>query len=255
MGQGCDLGPPGSDGCRGRERGRSGRARGRARLVRAARRSCGSHSIRPSPDQLRRSTKLMGCWWQPTALNWSRSRNCTATCPTTARTRSRPPPPRSPEGPRWTGCGPCSGRSAACPTACELVARIGGVAFYDDSKATAPARHDRGRPRVPVRRADRRRTQQGTRSVRSLRGHRPGPRRWSASATSASEVLAAFGDRPGRVATSMGEAVRAAHAMARPGDVVLLSPGCASFDWYGSYGERGDHFRSEVEALVLEDPT
>ena len=37
---------------------------------------------------------------------------------------------------------------------------------------------------------------------------------------------------------------------ARPGDAVVLSPGCASFDWYGSYAERGDHFAG----LVRERP-
>jgi len=47
----------------------------------------------------------------------------------------------------------------------------------------------------------------------------------------------------------MGDAVRAAAAVARPGDAVLLSPGCASFDWYRSYAERGDDFAACVRAL------
>ena len=59
----------------------------------------------------------------------------------------------------------------------------------------------------------------------------------------APDVAAAFdGIRPVRTATSMDEAVDAAASLARSGDVVLLSPACASFDWYGSYGERGDDF-------------
>ena len=60
------------------------------------------------------------------------------------------------------------------------------------------------------------------------------------------EVVTAFeGLRPIAVASSMAEAVRLAADFARPGDVVLLSPACASFDWYpgGGYPARGDDFK------------
>jgi UDP-N-acetylmuramoylalanine--D-glutamate ligase len=51
-------------------------------------------------------------------------------------------------------------------------------------------------------------------------------------------------------AGSMGEAVRTAQANARPGDVVLLSPACASFDMFRNYGHRGDVFAQAVRSLV-----
>jgi len=50
-------------------------------------------------------------------------------------------------------------------------------------------------------------------------------------------------------ALSMQEAVEKARLLAQSGDVVLLSPGCASFDWFSSYEERGNAFRAAVLAL------
>jgi UDP-N-acetylmuramoylalanine--D-glutamate ligase len=51
-------------------------------------------------------------------------------------------------------------------------------------------------------------------------------------------------------ADSMEEAVRTAAAIAEPGDVVLLSPGCASFDMFRSAEHRGDAFAEAVRGLT-----
>jgi UDP-N-acetylmuramoylalanine--D-glutamate ligase len=58
---------------------------------------------------------------------------------------------------------------------------------------------------------------------------------------------------PVKVADSMPGAVATAFQDAGPDEIVLLSPGCASFDWYGSYAERGDDFRRAVEELKKKD--
>lgn len=48
------------------------------------------------------------------------------------------------------------------------------------------------------------------------------------------------------------EAVKQAVAQAVPGDVVLLSPACASFDQFRDYETRGEHFRQIVNALTAD---
>ena len=57
---------------------------------------------------------------------------------------------------------------------------------------------------------------------------------------------------PARRCGTMERAVAAAAAAARPGESVLLSPACASFDQYSSFAERGDHFQHLVSALAEE---
>ncbi|MCZ6799328.1 MAG: UDP-N-acetylmuramoyl-L-alanine--D-glutamate ligase, partial [Nitrospirae bacterium] len=49
--------------------------------------------------------------------------------------------------------------------------------------------------------------------------------------------------------SSLQEAVELASREAHEGDVVLLSPACASFDMFRDYQDRGDQFREAVHAL------
>lgn len=66
-----------------------------------------------------------------------------------------------------------------------------------------------------------------------------------------SKIQAAFGDFvPTIVDTkSMKEAVRSAYYLAKNGDVVLLSPACASFDLFENYEDRGRQFKEQVRNL------
>ncbi len=50
-------------------------------------------------------------------------------------------------------------------------------------------------------------------------------------------------------AGTFGDVLTLARGLARPGDAVLLSPACSSFDMFDNYEQRGDRFRAAVEAM------
>ena len=60
---------------------------------------------------------------------------------------------------------------------------------------------------------------------------------------------------PVRRSEMLCDAVRQAMAVAQPGDVIMLSPACASFDQFRDFEARGDAFRDIVAALVAERAT
>jgi UDP-N-acetylmuramoylalanine--D-glutamate ligase len=50
-------------------------------------------------------------------------------------------------------------------------------------------------------------------------------------------------------AETFDDVLTTARSLARPGDAVLLSPACSSYDMFRNYEERGDRFRAAVEAM------
>ncbi len=136
------------------------------------------------------------------------------------------------------------------PHRVELVGERDGVRWFDDSKATAP--HATlaalsGFDSVVLVAGGRNKGM----DLAALAGAGDRVRAVVGIGEAGPEVVGAFPGLPSRTAGSMAAAVAAAAELARPGDVVLLSPGCASFDWYGSYAERGDDFSAKVRELVL----
>jgi UDP-N-acetylmuramoylalanine--D-glutamate ligase len=137
------------------------------------------------------------------------------------------------------------------PHRAQLVCERAGVRFVDDSKATNPAA-----------------------AIASL-ASQPGPIVWIAGGRNkgldlgelresaarakaivlygeaAPELAAALG-RPSQIEPRLDDAVRAAAALAAPGDTVLLAPACASFDQFRSFEERGQAFARAARALAQE---
>ena len=138
------------------------------------------------------------------------------------------------------------------PHRLALVAERDGVRWYDDSKATnvgATVKSlesfdepvvllaggvDKGGDYAPLARAARGR-------VRRVLVFGVGRERLARALEAGEVAVERVADLPTAVAT--------AAATARPGDVVLLAPACASFDMFTDYAARGRAFRAAVEAL------
>ena len=136
------------------------------------------------------------------------------------------------------------------PHRVELVGEAGGVRWFNDSSATTP--------QSVLAALD------GFESVVLIAGGRNKGVDLSVLAQKAGRVRAviAIGESapeleaacaPGTAvakAHTMDDAVTRAACLARAGDVVVLSPGCASFDWYTSYVQRGEDFTRAVREVL-----
>ena len=128
----------------------------------------------------------------------------------------------------------------------EPIAECDGIAWYNDSKATTPHAAS-----TAIRAFDS--------LVLIAGGSRKGvPLTPMAAEPHRLRAVVAIGEATSDVhdafdgvtevvdASSMPTAIATAHRLARTGDAVVLSPGCASFDWYRNYLERGTVFRQLV---------
>jgi UDP-N-acetylmuramoylalanine--D-glutamate ligase len=136
-----------------------------------------------------------------------------------------------------------------------LVAEIGGVRYYDDSKGTnvgASVAALRGlvEARAVLIAGGRDKLGAYDPLVAALREK---GRALVLIGEAADRIEAvARGVLPVARAASMEEAVRMARKLALPGDAVLLSPACSSFDMFRDYRDRGDVF---VRAVRAEEAT
>jgi UDP-N-acetylmuramoylalanine--D-glutamate ligase len=140
------------------------------------------------------------------------------------------------------------------PHRMELVGEVGGVRWFNDSKATnaasaAPALA--AFPPAPDQRlhwiAGGKAKGDGLAACRPWFGH---VKRAYLIGEAMEPFAREIGDAiPVDLSRDMASAVAHAAAAARPGDIVLLSPACASFDQFKDYEQRGDVFRSLVQAL------
>ncbi|MES2338122.1 MAG: UDP-N-acetylmuramoyl-L-alanine--D-glutamate ligase [Pseudomonadota bacterium] len=135
------------------------------------------------------------------------------------------------------------------PHRMERVATKGGVLYVNDSKATNPtstapalAAFDRVHWIVGG--------QAKTDDLDACRpafGHVARAYTIGEAATMFADLLRP--DMPVTISGTLAQAVSDATANAQPGDTVLLSPACASFDQFRDFEDRGDRFRAAVEAL------
>jgi len=138
------------------------------------------------------------------------------------------------------------------PHRVQPVAEARAVRFYDDSKGTnvgaaVAALEGFDVPVVLIAGGDGK-GQDFAPLASAVRSHARGVVLIGRDADAIAMALAPTGVALDRAAT-MEDAVGRAFAMARPGDAVLLSPACASFDMFRNYGHRGDVFAQAARAL------
>jgi UDP-N-acetylmuramoylalanine--D-glutamate ligase len=142
-------------------------------------------------------------------------------------------------------------RFGGLPHRVQLVAEVDGVRWYDDSKATTPHA-----TLAAVAGFDSVVLVVGGRNkgldLSALAGAVPPVRAAVAMGEAADQVAEVLAGRCDvrLVTTDMEAVVATADELSEPGDTVLLSPGCTSFDWFGSYAERGDAFTAAVRARL-----
>ncbi len=137
------------------------------------------------------------------------------------------------------------------PHRLQKIAEQKGVAYYDDSKSTNPgsvvaALESFDRPIVLIAGGKSKRTD--FRAMSEAIGRRT--RAVVLIGEAADEIAATLDAAKTYRAGSMEDAVSLARSLAQPGDVVLLSPGCASFDMFISAEARGDAFTGAVNAVA-----
>ncbi|HEY9085152.1 MAG TPA: UDP-N-acetylmuramoyl-L-alanine--D-glutamate ligase [Candidatus Tyrphobacter sp.] len=138
----------------------------------------------------------------------------------------------------------------ALPHRLQAIGEVDAVLYVDDSKATNPdaaiaALTAYDRPVVLIAGG----RSKGTDFAKFGAAIRARAKALIAIGESAEEIARAAGDVPHEIAESVEDAVERARRYARPGDVVLLSPACASFDMFASAEERGERFTRAVNAL------
>jgi UDP-N-acetylmuramoylalanine--D-glutamate ligase len=137
------------------------------------------------------------------------------------------------------------------PHRCEFVREVSGVAYVNDSKATnldavEKALLAQTKPVVLI--AGGKDKGFTFDSLRSLVGEKV--RSVVLIGEMAERICTDWRDAvPCEIAESLADAVDRSHAIAKPGEVVLFSPGTSSFDMFKSYADRGDQFRALVHAL------
>jgi UDP-N-acetylmuramoylalanine--D-glutamate ligase len=137
------------------------------------------------------------------------------------------------------------------PHRVEVVAQVAGVAYVDDSKATNPAAvvaalESFDTPVILILGGSEKYTDFSV-LVPFLHGCRAVVCQGEAGPRIASYLEDEGSGGVVHRAPDLAEAVRRTEALARPGDVVLLSPGCASFDQFSGYAERGEAFSRLVQ--------